>query len=53
MQPPAHGTVITTDNILAPLIPTIFLSFLCALPTIIAVNTKYMHLEEAVTRLLL
>ena len=25
MQPPAHRTVITTDNILAPLIPTIFL----------------------------
>ena len=26
MQPHAHGTVITTDNVLAPLIPTIFLS---------------------------
>ena len=25
MQPPAHGTVITTDNVLAPLIPIIFL----------------------------
>ena len=32
MQPPAHGTVITIDNILAPLIPTIFLP-LCAIIT--------------------
>ena len=59
MQPHAHGTVITTDNILAPLIPTIFLP-LCInlsfnLKVVIMMSlyciiyNNYMHVQAVVT----